>query len=130
MFDLVAHLTRQFVFSKATFGPGPRAEGVLNHMEKEIAEVRKELIRMAENDVTSSGWSAVAEEWVDLVILSLDGLTRSVAGTSKTMPADQVAIISTDMILRKQSKNELRIWPDWRTADPDKAIEHVRGTHD
>jgi len=26
--------------------------------------------------------------------------------------------------------NELRDWPDWRTAAPGKAIEHVRGTHD
>lgn len=26
----------------------------------------------------------------------------------------------------KQTKNEGRQWPDWRTAEPGKAIEHVR----
>jgi hypothetical protein len=26
----------------------------------------------------------------------------------------------------KQTRNEGRTWPDWRTADPDKAIEHVK----
>lgn len=41
MSDIIAHLTRQAVFSRATFGPGPRTKGVLDHMEKEIAEVRK-----------------------------------------------------------------------------------------
>ena len=29
-------------------------------------------------------------------------------------------------IVAKQTKNELRKWPDWRTADPNKAIEHDR----
>lgn len=26
----------------------------------------------------------------------------------------------------KQARNEARAWPDWRTAPPDRAIEHVR----
>jgi hypothetical protein len=26
----------------------------------------------------------------------------------------------------KQTKNENREWPDWRTAAPGKAIEHIR----
>ena len=30
------------------------------------------------------------------------------------------------LIERKQTENEKRDWPDWRTADPDKAIEHIR----
>ena len=36
-------------------------------------------------------------------------------------PADTIAAIKA-----KQERNEGRQWPDWRTADPDKAIEHVR----
>jgi hypothetical protein len=28
----------------------------------------------------------------------------------------------------KLAKNEKRVWPDWRTADPNKAIEHTRTT--
>ncbi|MGH6882853.1 MAG: dATP/dGTP pyrophosphohydrolase domain-containing protein [Hypericibacter sp.] len=31
-----------------------------------------------------------------------------------------------DAVVAKQAVNEQRSWPDWRTADPDKAIEHVR----
>lgn len=31
-----------------------------------------------------------------------------------------------DAIKAKQAKNEARDWPDWRTRDPDKAIEHVK----
>lgn len=30
-------------------------------------------------------------------------------------------------IVAKQTKNEGRTWPDWRSAAPGKAIEHVRG---
>ena len=41
MTDLIAHLTRQGAFGRATFGPGPRTEGVLKHIESEIEEVRR-----------------------------------------------------------------------------------------
>ena len=30
------------------------------------------------------------------------------------------------MIINKQTRNEARVWPDWRTADPSKALEHDR----
>lgn len=30
-------------------------------------------------------------------------------------------------LVAKQEKNESRQWPDWRTAEPGKAIEHLRG---
>jgi hypothetical protein len=30
------------------------------------------------------------------------------------------------MLFAKQDKNAARDWPDWRTMDPNKAIEHVR----
>ena len=36
MHDLIAHLTSQGAFGRATFGPGPRTEGVLKHIESEI----------------------------------------------------------------------------------------------
>lgn len=113
MFDLEAHLTRQMVFSRATFGPGARTDGVLDHMTKEIEEVRK-----------SNG---SADEWVDLVILALDGLTRELwsIGQNKGL-AHEIAIVACWMIRDKQGRNELRNWPDWRTAPKDKAIEHVR----
>ena len=34
-----------------------------------------------------------------------------------------------DTLVAKQTKNECRVWPDWRTADPSKPIEHDR-SHD
>ena len=63
--DLKQHLMRQMAFSKSTFGSGTRTAGVLDHITKEIEEVRE------------SGGSA--EEWVDLVILAMDGLTRQLS---------------------------------------------------
>lgn len=115
--DLKQHLIRQMVFSRATFGPGERTDGVLDHIAKEIEEVRK-----------AHGESS---EWVDLVILSLDGLTRRLwAASDYRKTADEIADEACRIIQGKQAKNERRNWPDWRTADPGKAIEHVRGHND
>ncbi len=63
--NLKQHLIRQMAFSHATFGPGERTEGVIDY-------IRKELIEVEEADGESS-------EWVDVVILALDGLTRRLA---------------------------------------------------
>lgn len=101
-FDLVAHLHRQAEFSERTFGPGGRVSGVCDHIRKELIEVEQ-----------SGGALA---EWVDVIILGLDGAWRSGA-----TPDQVVAAIEA-----KQTKNEGRSWPDWRTADPGKAIEHDR----
>lgn len=101
-FDLVAHLHRQRAFSLKTFGPGERTAGVLDHIRKELAEVAAD-----PGDVM---------EWIDLVILALDGAWR--AGHQP------VAIV--DALVAKQTRNEGRTWPDWRTADPSMAIEHDR----
>ncbi len=116
-YDFMAHLIRQIVFSRATFGPGARTDGVLDHITKEIVEVRN-----------SNGDPS---EWVDLVILSLDGLTRSIGSNGAIdFNADEIAAHAIQMIRQKQAKNERRNWPDWRSAEPGKAIEHERGHHD
>jgi hypothetical protein len=101
-FDLVDHLDRQRRFSEKTFGPGARTKGVVDHIRKELGEI--------EADPTD------VMEWVDVIILAFDGAWR--AGWK---PAEIV-----EAIVAKQTRNEARDWPDWRTADPDKAIEHVR----
>jgi hypothetical protein len=101
-FDLIPHLRRQAEFSQRTFGPGKRVEGVTDHIAKELQEVR------------DSG-GALAE-WIDVIILGFDGAWRSGA-TPEEIVAAMVA---------KQTKNEGRSWPDWRTAVPGKAIEHKR----
>lgn len=107
-FDLLAHLARQAAWSRATFGPPSpdRLSGVVDHIRKELSEIE------AKPDDVS--------EWIDVVILALDGAWR--AGFS---PEQIVAALAA-----KQAKNEARQWPDWRTSAPGQAIEHIRGTHD
>lgn len=75
----------------------------------EVDQIAKELneIREAPEDIS---------EWVDVIILAFDGAWR--AGWEPQQIIDAT--------IEKQGKNENREWPDWRTADPDKAIEHVR----
>lgn len=102
LFDLVQHLHRQRAFSLNTFGPGNRTAGVLDHIRKELKEIEAD--------------PADLFEWVDLVLLSLDGAWRA-GHTPEAIAAG---------IEAKQTRNEGRVWPDWRTADPDKAIEHDR----
>ena len=111
--DFKAHLTRQIAFSRATFGPGRRTEGVIEHIGDELREV-----------VTSNGDPA---EWVDVAILALDGLWRSIeASFPHPLSGDHIAERAVAMIVEKQARNELRTWPDWRTSDPTKPIQHVR----
>ena len=101
-FDLYAHLTQQRAWSERTFGPGERTAGVLDHIRKELGEIEAD--------------PADVSEWIDVVILALDGAWR--AGHTPE------AIIRA--LVAKQEKNMRRTWPDWRTADPNKAIEHKR----
>ena len=115
MVDLVAHLTRQIAFSRATFGPGERRKGVADHIRKEI---EKEILP----DTVTTG--EAAREWVDVVILALDGLTRACFAAG--IEWERVPSFAAGLIINKQGENEQRDWPDWRTADPNKAIEHNR----
>jgi hypothetical protein len=111
--DLKQHLLRQMAWSHANFGPGTRTLGVLDHIRKECAEVEQ------------SGGSAA--EWVDVVILALDGLTRQLAFCNgERRDPHQVVGEACQMIVGKQSRNEARAWPDWRQMPSDKAIEHDR----
>ena len=131
MIDLIAHLTRQGAFNRATFGPGPRTEGVLKHIESEIEEVRR---AAAEGDLDE-----LVKEWTDIAILGLDGLIRAVRAREEAFNSqrmlslarpyithDEVARIAVDNIVGKQAKNEMRDWPDWRGKSEDQPIEHDR----
>lgn len=104
-FDLAAHLERQRAFSLRTFGPGMRTRGVIDHIRKELLEIEQK--------------PADVEEWADVILLAFDGAWRTGAE-----PEDIIEAIAA-----KQKKNEARQWPDWRTANLDKAIEHVRDGH-
>jgi hypothetical protein len=92
----------QHKFQVATFGPLFRPKGIVDHIEKECQEI----LDKPEDP----------EEWVDVMVLAVGGL--------KHLGYSDVEI--SYMFAAKQVKNWGRNWPDWRTADPDKAIEHVR----
>lgn len=101
-FDLVKHLHRQREFSEKTFGPGDRAKGVVAHIRKELVEIEQD-----PQDL---------EEWIDVVLLALDGAWRT--GASPEAIAAKLYF--------KQGKNERREWPDWRTMSLDDPIQHVK----
>lgn len=105
-FNFRDHLARQAAWSERTFGPGKRTAGIADHIRKELAEVHHEEV---------CGRHSL-HEWIDVVILGLDGAWRSGATPDQIIEA----------LAAKQAKNEARVWPDWRTADPSKAIEHDR----
>lgn len=100
--DLVGHLYRQREFSQQTFGPGARSEGLIDHLRKELIEIEK-----SPGDLY---------EWVDAIMLGLDGAWR--AGYSP----EEIAFA----LAHKLTINLSRKWPDWRTAEPGRAIEHIR----
>jgi hypothetical protein len=101
--DLVDYISRQREWSRVTFGPGSRTEGIIEHIRKELTEVE------------ASPYDVM--EWVDLIILALDGAWR--AGYEP----EQIL----DALKRKQGINFIRKWPDWRGNDG-RAIEHIRET--
>ena len=97
-----AFLEAQREFSLRTYGPGLRTEGVLDHIAKESGEIRDDPTDM--------------EEWVDIILLAIDGAQR--LGT----PVQDII----DAVHAKAARNRARRWPDWRSAEPVKAIEHIR----
>lgn len=101
-FDFSQHLQRQRAWSATTFGPGPRCAGVVDHISKELIEIEHN-----PSDIS---------EWIDVVILALDGAWRAGYSSRQIIEA----------LVAKQTRNEHREWPDWRNMPTDKAIEHVR----
>lgn len=103
--DLMSHITRQRIFSEKTFGPGKRTAGICDHIMKEIFEL---------SQVNTD--TEALEECVDIILLALDASWR--------LGFEPWEICSA--IAKKQCINEDRTWPDWRTAEPGKAIEHIK----
>lgn len=85
-----------------TFGPLQTLEGIRDHMRREVKEIED-----APEDRT---------EPIDLIMLGISYLRK--LGLDA---AEIVALWQQRMVALKG-----RTWPDWRTADPDKAIEHHR----
>lgn len=99
--DLAVELRdRHIPWSRQTFGDGMRTGGITKHIEKELNEIR-------ENPFS-------AEEWIDVVILALDGCWR--AGYT----AESVVAI----LFAKLAKIRTRAYP--RPVSDDEPSEHVR----
>ena len=94
-------LNKQIPWSKKMFGYGPRTGGVTKHIEKEVAEIRSN--------------PSDLKEWIDVVILALDGAWR----------AGHTAMDIEQALFAKQEENMLRKWPP--PTDDDTPNEHIRG---
>lgn len=96
-------LREQRRFSLDVFGPGQRVEGLIEHITKELDEIRRDPADLA--------------EYVDVMILAVDGALRQGHSPAAILNAYH----------EKLSVNYRRRWPDWRTFTDGQAIEHVRG---
>ena len=100
--SFIQYLREQKEWSKITFGSGRRTKGLIDHIKKELVEIKN-----APTDLF---------EWVDVIILGLDGAWR--AGWSED------AIY--EALWRKLTINKNR---EWNVPDSeDEAVEHVRDT--
>jgi hypothetical protein len=104
--SLISILERQIDFSLRTFGPpNDNTLGILDHIHKECREV----YLMNGRDIF---------EWIDILILAIEGAWRA-GFTPKQI---------VNCLIGKIKINENRKWPDYRTAEPGRAIEHIKET--
>jgi len=106
-FDLAAFADAKAAWSRETFGPGDRYAGVIAHIRKELDEIAEEPSSLT--------------EWVDVVLLAMDGAWRSAR-------ADGAALVAE--MIRKDRENRGRTWPDWRTLKEGEVAERVREAPD
>ena len=97
---LLDYIEKHIAWSCTTFGPGEKTESICRHIEKELAEIRAEPLKL--------------EEWIDVIILGLDGAWRSGHSPEQIIEALQL----------KQSINIARKWQI--PESPDDPIEHIR----
>ena len=97
-------ITFQRQWSDDTLGPGKRTAGVLAHIKKEVEEVAKKPTDLS--------------EWIDLIILAIDGATRQGYTGTEVIRAYHA----------KMMENTLREWPPIPEGGfpEDMAVEHVR----
>jgi len=98
------YVHRHFNWSLAAFGAKQNTESICSHIEKEVEEIRKN-----PEDL---------EEWIDIIILGLDGALRC-QGMGKVVADDLV-----DALEAKLQKNIQRKWII--PTDPTQPIEHDR----
>lgn len=103
MTTLSTYLHRQINWSKRVFGPGRRTVGLTKHIEKECREVRQD-----------APHEAHLMEWIDIIILALDGYWRAGGEPHLLM----------GRLVRKQDINIARKWPP--PGPQDQPNEHIR----
>jgi hypothetical protein len=112
MIEFAKRFKRVIKWSKKTFGPNYSYAGIIDHIRKELIEIEEQPYDLF--------------EWIDCVILSLDGAWRcATIQYPKATPEELVEIVLTAW-KQKSDINEKRSWPDWKTAEPGKAITHVK----
>lgn len=100
MKDLAEFFDAKAAWSRSTFGKGHRT-GVIAHIRDELKEIEAD-----PRDLT---------EWIDVVLLAMDGAARS-AG------ADGAAFVAA--LIAKQQRNTRRSWPSG--MPPDAATHHLK----
>ena len=98
--NLNSYIQRQIDWSKITFGEGMRTLGIIEHISSELIEIEEQPDDLA--------------EWVDVIILALDGAWR--AGHSPKEIAEALQ--------EKQRMNFEREWPIPKSEN--KAVYHKR----
>lgn len=101
-YSVVSYISEHADWSFRTFGPstGHDTERLCRHIEKELQEIR-------DNPLD-------CEEWVDVIILAIDGALRS----------GHAPLVIANTLQWKQKKNMERAWTI--PADPSTPIEHHR----
>ena len=99
---MIYYLDKQIEWSKKTFGLGLRTLGIIKHIEKETQEIIA--------NPTSH------KEWLDVVILALDGAWRT--GATPHMIVNRLK--------EKQEINFARKWVDHTNLAQDEVSEHIR----
>jgi hypothetical protein len=98
------YLSRHWSWSRQAFGDGRQTNGILEHIGKELAEIRAK-----PDDLV---------EWVDVMILAFDGYLRH-GGSVDSLMRDLEA---------KQAENLVRRWP--LPGDGQHAVEHLRDSEE
>lgn len=98
-FDLVDYIEIQREWSGVVFGEGRRTAGLIEHIRLELGEIED-----APEDVM---------EWVDVIILALDGAWRTGCAPAEIARA----------MAQKQVTNIQRKWPE--SSREGEAIEHI-----
>jgi hypothetical protein len=98
---LCDYIKRQAEWSAKTFGTSQRTLGIVNHIRKELEEILRD--------------PGDLEEWIDVMILALDGYWRHGGNPDEIYQRLQA----------KQNKNFERKWP-FPPPPEDQASEHVR----